>query len=181
MKVLLLFFSLTILSKNSIAQNKDTIPAYNDTLLRIINLNPFITLAVDSSLNYKPEVNKSSGKYFWYLRNSPVGMKINRDNGNLYFKADKSYFLSGKLKYDYHYKVMLGVNNTITNEKADTSFTIIFYNTEIIPSRVKPSVNSVVYVDEGDTLSFKVQCEEGSFPVENITFYSSVPIKIFQR
>jgi len=130
MKVLL-FFSLVIFSKNSMAQNRDTIPPRprRDTLLRIINFNPFITLEADSVLNYKLEVNKSSGKYFWYLRNSPVGMKINRDNGNLYFKADKSYFLSGKLDYDYQYKVMVGVNNTLTNEKADTSFTIIFYNT----------------------------------------------------
>jgi hypothetical protein len=34
-----------------------------------------------------------------------------------------------------------------------------------------------VYVDEGDTISFRVECETGSFPIENITFFSNIPIK----
>jgi hypothetical protein len=61
----------------------------------------------------------------------------------------------------------------------DTSFIIVFYNTEIIPSRLKPSVSSTLYVDEGDTVSFKVQCEAGSFPIDNITFFANTPLKNF--
>jgi hypothetical protein len=109
-----------------------------------------------------------------------VGLKINKDNGTLTFKADKSFFLSGKLKYDQQYNVLVGVQN-LTNpaERYDTSFTLVFYNTEIIPSRIKPSVSSTLYVDEGDTVSFKVQCENGSFPLENITFFANMPLKNF--
>jgi hypothetical protein len=152
-----------------------------DTALRIINLNPFITLHVDSSLNYKLEINRpDSIKYFWYLRNAPLGLKLNKDNGLLSFKADKSYFLSGKLRYDQPYNVIVGVQNLANPaERFDSSFKITFYNTEIIPSRVKPSVSSTIYVDEGDTVSFKVQCEVGSFPIENITFFSNAPLKNF--
>ena len=45
--------------------------------LRIVNLNPYITLHVDSTLSYKLDINRPEGKYFWYLRNSPVGLRIN--------------------------------------------------------------------------------------------------------
>src|ERR1700730_16189377 len=72
----------------------DTLPAVakEDSLLRITNLNPYLTLHVDSTLSYKFEINRrdSNGHYFWYLRNSPVGLRINKDNGLLTFKADKS-------------------------------------------------------------------------------------------
>jgi hypothetical protein len=159
----------------------DTIPVPHDsveTILRIKNLNPYVTLPVDSTLNYKLEINKDPSKYYWFLRNSPVGLRINKDNGQLTFKAEKSFFLSGRLKYDYEYKVFLGVQNMDNpSERVDTFFSILFYNTEIIPSRVKPSVSSTLMVDEGDTVAFKVQCENGNFPIENITFFANMPLK----
>jgi hypothetical protein len=109
-----------------------------------------------------------------------VGLKINKDDGLLTFKAEKSYFLSGKLKYDFPYKVSMGVQNLLDpGDRVDTSFTLLFYNTDIIPSKVKPTVAGSLYVDEGDTVSFKIQCETGSFPIEEILFSSSVPIKNF--
>ncbi len=133
---------------------------------------------MDSTLSYQLEINQDPSHYYWFLRNSPLGLKINKDNGLLTFKADKSYFLSGKLKYDYPYKVSVGVQNLQKPaDRVDTSFTILFFTTEIAPSRLKPSVNSVVFVDEGDTVSFRIECEEGSFPVESIGFFSNLPIK----
>src|SRR6188768_1782349 len=56
-------------------------------------------------------INKNQADYYWYLKNSPVGLKIDKDNGVLTFKAEKSYFLSGRLKYDYEYKVNIGIQN----------------------------------------------------------------------
>jgi len=157
---------------DSIYIQKDTVPVvevYQDTTLRIINLNPFFTLHVDSSLMYQLQINKNPENYFWYLRNSPVGLRINKDNGVLTFSANKSLFLSGRLKYDVNYKVTLGVQNLMDpKEKLDTSFTIVFYNTEIIPSKVRPTMNGTVWVSEGEPLNFNVLCETGSFPFENI-------------
>jgi len=153
-----------------------------EVALRIKNLNPYFTLHVDSTLSYKLEINKDQSKYYWYLRNSPVGLRINKDNGTLTFKAEKSYFLSGKLKYDNEYRVTLGVQNLDNpQERVDTSFAIVFYNTEIVQARVKPSVSSTLIIEEGDTLSFKVQCEYGSFPIENITFLANMPLKGFTQ
>ena len=80
-----------------------------DTLLRIKNLNPYFTIHVDSTLKYQLEINKNPSDYYWFLKNSPVGLKITKDNGSLTFKAEKSYFLSGRLKYDYEYRVNLTV------------------------------------------------------------------------
>jgi hypothetical protein len=149
-----------------------------DSLLRITNINPYITLHVDSTLRYKLDINKDPNEYYWYLRDAPVGLKINKDDGTLTFKADKSYFLSGRLKYDTEYKVRLGVQKLANaREKVDTFFTLLFYSTEITPSRVKPTVSNTLYVDEGDTISFRVQCENGSFPIESITTLTSVTIK----
>jgi len=180
--VIALFFAcLTGRSQEQLSM--DSIPVYSleDSALRITNLNPYVTLHVDSTLNYNLEINRpDSVKYFWYLRNSPLGLKLNKDNGLLTFKADKSFFLSGKLRYDQPYNVLVGVQNQVNRlEQFDTSFTIVFYSTEIIPSRVKPSVSSTLYVDEGDTVNFKVQCETGSFPIENITFFANTPLKSF--
>ena len=156
----------------------DSFPINTDTILRIKNLNPYFSIHVDSSLSYNLEINRDETKYYWYLRNSPVGLKINKDNGTLTFKADKSYFLSGKLKYDNEYKVTMGVQNLDNpSDHIDTFFSIQFYNTEIIQSRIKPSVNSVLTVDEGDTVSFRIQCENGNFPIENITFFANTPLK----
>ena len=149
-----------------------------DTALRILNLNPYFTLHVDSTLLYNLEINKNPSRYFWFLKNSPLGLKINKDNGLLTFKADKSYFLSGRLKYDYPYKVNIGVQNMSNpKENVDTSFTIVFFTTEIISSHLKPTVSNTLYIDEGDTVSFKVDCETGSFPIESISFFSNIPIR----
>ena len=149
-----------------------------DSTLRIKNLNPYFTLHVDSTLKYQYEINKEQEKYYWFLKNSPVGLKINKDNGSLTFKAEKSFFLSGRLKYDYEYKIALRVQNLNDPEdRVDTSFTLLFYNTEIIPSRVKPTVTKTLFIDEGDTISFKLQCDNGSFPIEEITYLSNYPVK----
>jgi hypothetical protein len=153
-----------------------------DSVLRIINLSPFFTIHVDSTLNYDLQINKDPSRYFWYLRNSPVGLRINKDNGRLSFKAEKSYFLSGKLKYDVNYKVDIGVQNLRDpKERVDTSFSIVFYNTDIIPSKVKPSISGTLTVDEGDTVSFKIQCDNGSFPIESVSFYANMPIKNYTQ
>jgi len=164
---------------DSITLNADSLHRVNlDTLLRIKNLNPYFSIHVDSTLNYNLEINRDEAKYYWYIRNSPVGLKINKDNGMLTFKADKSFFLSGKLKYDNEYKVVMGVQSLDNpTDKLDTFFSIQFYNTDIIASRVKPSVNSTLVVDEGDTVAFRVQCENGNFPIENITFFANTPLK----
>lgn len=156
----------------------DSLSMSQDTVLRIRNLSPFFTLHVDSTMNYNLEVNKNPSDYYWFLKNSPLGLKINKDNGQLTFKADKSYFLSGRLKYDFPYKVSVGVQNLKNpSERVDTTFTIQFFTTEIVPSRLKPSVNTILSVDEGDTVNFKIECEEGSFPIESISFYCNYPIK----
>ncbi len=159
----------------------DTIPPVTttaDTALRIKNLDPYITLHVDSTLKYQLEINKPLTEYYWFLKNSPVGLKINKNTGMLSFKAEKNYFLSGRLKYDYEYRVNLSVQNLDRpEEKVDTFFTLLFYSTEIIPSRVKPTVSKTMFLDEGDTLSFKIQCDNGSFPIEELTYTSNYAIK----
>lgn len=179
LKSLVLLSACFIFCSKLKAQQTDSLPVpHPDSSLRIINLNPYFTLHVDSSLNYKLEINKNQSNYFWYLRNAPVGLRINKDNGLLSFRADRSYFLSGKLKYDVNYNVTLGVQNlTDPTEKIDTSITIVFYNTEIIPSRVKPTVSGNIRIDEGETVSFKVLCETGSFPVEDLITITSFPIE----
>ena len=155
----------------------DTAKRSEDSALRIRNLNPYFTLHVDSTLTYQLELNRDASRYFFFMKNAPLGLKV-RENGLLTFKADKSFFLSGKLKYDNEYKVNIGVQNlNDPKDRVDTSFTIVFFTTEVILSHVKPTVSSVLYMDEGDTISFKVQCETGTYPIENINFYSSVPIK----
>ena len=155
----------------------DTTGKSADSSLRIRNLNPYFTLHVDSTLSYQLEINRDPSKYFFFMKNAPVGLKI-KENGLLSFKADKSYFLSGRLKYDFEYKVNIGVQNLNNpNDRIDTSFTLVFFTTEIIASHVKPTVSNVLYMDAGDTISFKVQCETGTYPIESINFYSSIPIK----
>ncbi|MBP6687274.1 MAG: hypothetical protein KA160_05400 [Lacibacter sp.] len=182
MKALLTLFTALFILLSTEAQDipdsVQPIPATTDTVLRIRNLNPYFTLHVDSSLIYKLDINKEINNYYWYLKNSPVGLRINKDNGLLTFKVEKAYFLSGRLKYDVEYKVQVGVQN-LNNpiEKADTTFTIVFFNTEIVPSKIRPSVSSTVTVDEGDTARFVLNCENGNFPIEYINFESSTPIK----
>ena len=187
---LLLLFSLNVKSQerdSTFKSKNDTISLHPedtiylkpvDTVLRIKNFTPYFTLHVDSTLDYHFEINKNPENYYWYLKNSPVGLKINKDNGIVHFKADKSFFLSGKLRYDNQYKVKVGVQNlNDPKDFLDTTFTILFYNTDIIPSKIKPTVSSDLTIDEGDTLYFKLQCEEGSFPLESITYYCNYPIR----
>ncbi len=155
----------------------DSAKKSEDTSLRIRNLNPYFTLHVDSTLSYQLEINKDPSRYFFFMKNAPVGMKI-RENGLLTFRADKSDFLSGRLKYDFEYKVNIGVQNLNNpSERIDTSITIVFFTTEIIPSHVKPTVSSVLYVEEGDTISFRVDCETGTYPIDGINYYTNIPIK----
>ena len=187
---ILVFYSIQVRSQvtdSSHAGKEDTIhlPAEDtiflkpvDTVLRIKNFSPYFTLHVDSTLDYQFEINKNPSDYYWYLKNSPVGLRINKDNGLLHFKAEKSYFLSGKLKYDNQYKVNIGVQNLNNpTDKMDTTFSILFYNTDIIPSKIKPTVGDNLTIEEGDTLSFNLQCEEGSFPLESIAYYCNYPIR----
>ncbi|MDB5192851.1 MAG: hypothetical protein JWQ96_2414 [Segetibacter sp.] len=161
----------------------DTTHIYHiDSALRIINLNPFITLHVDSSLTYQLNINKNPTNYFWFLKNSPVGLKIDKDNGRLSFNAQKSFFLSGKLKYDVNYKVQLGVQNmSDPTDRVDTSFTIVFYNLEIVPSKVKPAISSTIFADEGELISFKVLCETGSFPIQEVLTLPNSPIQNYTQ
>ncbi len=177
---LILFFCL-LLSQTVISQVKaDSVlqAPHPDSVLRIKNLNPYFTLHVDSTLKYQLLINKEQERYYWFLKNSPVGLRINKDNGVLTFNAERSYFLSGRLKYDYDYKVSLSVQNLDDPaERVDTSFTILFYNTEIIASKIKPTVTRTLYADEGDTVNFKLQCDNGSFPIEEITYISNYPVK----
>jgi hypothetical protein len=169
----------TVVSFDTV-MNADTV-VNTDTVLRIIDLNPYFTLHVDSSFSYQLHINKNPENYFWYLRNAPVGLKINRENGTINFKADKAYFLSGRLKYDVNYNVTLGVQNLKNPlEKLDTNFAIVFFNTEVIPSKIKPTVSSTVTMEEGETVSFKVVCENGNFPIENIITLTDVPITKYQ-
>lgn len=152
-----------------------------DSTLRIINLNPYFTLHVDSTLNYDIDINRVGDNYFWYLRNSPAGVQINRNTGQLYFKADKAFFKTGKLKYDTDYKVQLGVQNLQNPlDRVDTSFIIVFYSTEINASRVKPTVSGTLFVEEGDSIRFKIQCENATFPVEQINLITNIPISNYK-
>ena len=163
--------------RDSSVKKVDSVMVLKDDSLRIKNLNPFFTIHVDSLLSYQFEINKDSRQYYWYLKNSPVGLKINKDNGTITLKAEKAYFLSGKLKYDNEYKVKMAVQNLNNpKDRVDTFFTIVFYNPEVIPSKVKPTVNSILNMEEGDTVSFKIQCEDGSFPIQTITYLSNFSI-----
>ncbi|MFV0607473.1 MAG: hypothetical protein ACK5NK_16720 [Niabella sp.] len=158
-----------------------TNPVSTDTLLRIINLNPYFSLHVDSSLNYRLLINKPLQNYYWYLKDAPVGLRINKDNGALSFKSNKDIFRSGRLKYDTEYLVKIGVQNLADpNDKVDTSFAITWYNTDVVLPRVKPSVVSPVTVEEGYKLSFDVMCENGNFPIDKILFSSNQTINNYK-
>ncbi len=172
-------------SVQAFGQVNDTIPpviyqVIIDTPLRITNLNPYFSVQVDSTLSYQLLINKDESKYYWLLRNSPLGMKIGKD-GLLTFKAEKSFFLSGKLKYDQEYFITLVVQNlSDPSEKIDTSITLVFYNTEIVQPKVKFTVSNTLFVDEGRPVDFGVVCESGNFPIEEILFSSSVPISDYK-
>ena len=189
MKYILFIFFISISffasgQTDSIVQAKPTdttlIPAkigYQDTALRITNVNPYFTLHVDSILNYDFIINKNPADYYWFLSNSPVGVKIDRKTGTLYVKGEKALFKTGRLKYDIPYKVQVGVQNLHNpTDRVDTSITILFYSTEIIVSKLKPSTASTLSLEEGDSVQFRIQCDEGSFPFEQINVNSSVPL-----
>ena len=170
-------FCLVVNNAHSQAIADTSFTIETDTALRIVNLNPYFTLHVDSVLSYQLAINKDQKNYYWYLKNSPVGLKINKDNGLLTFKAEKSYFLSGKLLYDQPYSVKMGVQSLSDPvDKVDTNFTLLFYNTEVALPRVKPTVAPVITIEEGEQVSFKVQCESGNFSIENILFSSNITI-----
>jgi hypothetical protein len=183
-KKLIYFFVLFLLSVAAAKSQEVTVDTLHpkpveieDSTLRITNLNPYISLHVDSVLNYPLAINRESTRYYWFLKNSPVGLKINKDNGLLTFKAEKSFFLSGKLKYDEEYPVRIGVQNLANpRERVDTSFVLVFYNTEVILPKLKPSVGSTLIAEEGETISFNVQCESGNFSIEDILFTSNISI-----
>lgn len=193
-RILTLLFCLTYLLGNSQDIKQDTTVQKHDSLkvvsetivnedsvLRIINLNPFFTLQVDSTLIYDLQINKSSENYFWYLKNAPIGVKLDKSTGLLYFKAERSYFKSGKLKYDLPYKVELGVQNLRdAKDRFESSCTIMFYSTDVVVSKLKPTVGNALQLEEGDSIRFRVQCEEGSFPVEQITIVTNEPISKYK-
>jgi hypothetical protein len=167
----------------SIDSSRIALPAIanEDSVLRIINLNPFFTLQVDSSLSYDLQINKTPENYYWFIKNAPLGLKIDKNTGIISFKAEKGLFKSGKLKYDIPYKVELGVQNLQNpKERADTGFTILIYSTEVIVSKLKPTIGSSMELEEGDSIRFRVQCEDGTFPIEQITILTNEPINKFK-
>lgn len=156
-------------------------PPNPDSILRIINLNPYFTVQVDSVLMYDLQINKPSENYYWFMKNAPVGVKIDRNSGLLYFKAERSFFKSGKLKFDVPYSVEVGVQNLRDpKDRFESSFTIMFYSTEVLVSKLKPTVGNVLLLEEGDSIRFRVQCEEGTFPIEQITINTNEPISNFK-
>jgi hypothetical protein len=183
-KKIIYFFVLFLLSVAAAKSQDVTVDTLHpkpaepeDSTLRITNLNPYISLHVDSALSYPLAINRESTRYYWFLKNAPVGLKINKDNGMLTFKAEKSFFLTGKLKYDEEYTVKMGVQNLSNpRERVDTSFVLVFYNTEVILPKLKPSVGSTLIAEEGETISFSVQCEAGNFSIEDILFTSNISI-----
>lgn len=152
-----------------------------DSLLRIMNLSPFFSLQADSTLTYDFKINRPMEQYFWYLKSAPVGLRIDKNTGVLFFRADKNLFKSGRLKFDIPYKVEFGVQNLRNaSERIDTSFNLLFFSTEINVTRLKPTIGNFVQLEEGDTIRFRVQCEEGSFPIDQITINANQPITNFK-
>ncbi|MFZ9331528.1 MAG: hypothetical protein ACO23W_03655 [Chitinophagaceae bacterium] len=175
------------ISKDTTLPTKDTIsnlPAPKqdaDSVLRIMNLSPFFSLQADSTLTYDFKINRPMDQYFWYLKSAPVGLRIDKNTGIMFFKADKNLFKSGRLKFDIPYKVEFGVQNLRNaSERIDTSFNLLFFSTEINITRLKPTVGNFVQLEEGDTIRFRVQCEEGTFPMDQITINANQPITNFK-
>lgn len=152
-----------------------------DSSLRIINFSPFFSLHVDSSLTYKFQINKNPKKYYWYLKEAPAGFKMDKDDGQLSFRSNKSLFLSGRLKYDKEYPVTFGVQSLSNpHDKIDTTLKVIFYNTDIVYPQIKPSVVSPITILEGTKLSFSILCQNGNFPIDKILMSSDVSIGNFK-
>ncbi len=155
-------------------------PVYQDTALRIMNLNPYFTIHEDSVINYDLAINKESKDYFWFIQKSPVGVRLDRKSGNLTIRGDKALFKTGRLQYDIPYSVRIGVQNLHNpTDRVDTAFTILFYSTEVVVSKVKPATSALINVEEGDSVQFRVLCDEGSFPLEQISMNTSMPLSNF--
>lgn len=163
--------------KDSLMHDSLLIPVQKpDTVLRITNFTPYFNMHIDSVLSYKFDINKNEKNYHWYLISNIAGSSINKSNGTVTIKPSKSYFLSGRLKYDTEYNVKFTVQNqNNATERIDTSFNITFYNTEIILPQIKPTISQTM-IEEGETISFKIQCSEGTFPIESVIFSSNYPI-----
>src|SRR5207244_8543084 len=113
--ILPVFVSAQVTPADSSLERTDT--------LRIINFNPHFIQHVDSVNVYQFRINRDNSRYYWYLKNAPVGLNINKDNGLLTYKYAKNYFLSGKLQYDVPYPVNLTVHSLLDkSEKVDTTF-----------------------------------------------------------
>lgn len=67
-------------------------------------------------------------------------------------------------------------NLSDATEKVDTSFTLVFYSTEVLLPKVKPTVSGSLTVEEAQPVSFSILCEAGNFPIDDILFTSSTPI-----
>lgn len=70
--------------KDTTNQLEAVIPV--DSTLRIINLNPYFTIHVDSILSYDLKINRDTSLYFWYLKQAPVGLRLDKETGNLFLK-----------------------------------------------------------------------------------------------
>ncbi len=79
LSVLLIFYTTTNAQQPADSVVHETVNP--DSILRIINLNPYFTLHVDSTLFYRLEINKDEGKFYWYLKNSLEGLRLDKDNG----------------------------------------------------------------------------------------------------
>ncbi|GAB3009398.1 hypothetical protein GCM10027051_07950 [Niabella terrae] len=164
-----------------VIHNPQPIVLADTSSLRIVNFSPFFSLHSDSSLNYKFQINKNPKKYYWFLTDAPAGFKLDKDNGILSFKANKSLFLAGRLKYDKEYPVKFGVQS-LSNpyDRLDTTLKVIFYSTDVIYPKIKPSVVSPVTIAEGSKLSFSILCENGNFPIDKILMSSDISIGNFK-
>ena len=86
--LLALAINSTVLAQDKIMDTTAISEVVNlDSVLRITNLNPFFTIHVDSILNYELNINKDAKQYYWYLKKAPVGLKIDKSTGTVYFKA----------------------------------------------------------------------------------------------
>jgi hypothetical protein len=50
----------------------------------------------------------------------------------------------------------------------------------VVLSRIKPTTSTSVFVEEGDSIRFRLQCERGTFPIEQITLLTNLPISQYK-
>ncbi len=168
----LLYLVLVIISTTGFAQIptfhaplqlQDTTVKPDDTL-RIRNLNPYFSLHVDSTpfLSAGDQPGPEQVLLF-YERCS----RRHEDQGERPADFPGGQILisfPARLKYDYEYKVKIGVQNLNNpRDRLDTSFTIVFYHRDH-PFPCKTHRQQRPVLDEGDTISFRVQCETGTYP-----------------